>query len=59
MKRFSPIAKALAGAAVALTGGIAVGYADDSLTRGELWAAIAGGVTAGAAVFGVRNGPAE
>jgi hypothetical protein len=48
-------AKAIAGAAVALTGGIAVGYADDALTRGELWAAIAAGVAAGAAVFGIPN----
>lgn len=48
-------AKAIAGAAVALTGSIAVGYADDALTKGELWAAIAAGVAAGAVVFGVRN----
>lgn len=48
-------AKALAGALVALTGGIAVGYVDNALTQGELWSAIAAGVAAGAAVFGVPN----
>lgn len=48
-------AKAVAGALVALTAGIAVGYADDTLTKGEFWSAIAGGVAAGATVFGVRN----
>ena len=48
-------AKAIVAAAVALTGGIAVGYADDSLTTGELWTAIAAGVAALGATFGVRN----
>ncbi len=59
MKHVKPIAKALVAAAVALTGGIAVGYADDSLTQGELWTAIAAGVAAFGATFGVRNGSAE
>lgn len=48
--------KAIAAAIVAGVGGIAVGYADDVLRTGELWAAIAAAVTAGAAVFGIRNG---
>lgn len=51
----APIAKALVAAAVALTGGIAVGYADDALTRGELWTAIAAGVAALGATWGVPN----
>lgn len=48
-------AKAIAGAAVALTAGIAVGYADETLTKGEFWSAVAGAVAAGATVFGVPN----
>lgn len=55
LNRIKPIAKALVAGAVAVTGGIAVGYADDSLTRGELWTAIAAGVAALGATFGVRN----
>jgi hypothetical protein len=50
-----PYAKAVIAGAVALTGGIAVGYADNSLTTGELWTAIAAGVAALGATFGVRN----
>lgn len=48
-------AKAVAGALVALTGSIAVGYVDDALTKGEFWAAVAAGVAAGGAVLGIRN----
>lgn len=55
MDKFKPYAKALIAGAIALTGGIAVGYADDSLTRGELWTAIAAGLTGVGATFGVRN----
>ena len=54
--KIAPYAKALLATLVAGVGGIAVGYADDSLTKGEFWAAMAAAVTAGAAVFGVRNG---
>ena len=56
---FKPYAKAILAALVAGVGGIAVGYADDSLTKGEFWAAMAAAATAGAAVFGVRNGAPE
>lgn len=48
-------AKAIAATVVAVTGGIAVGYADDALTKGELWAAIAAGAVAAGAVFGIPN----
>lgn len=57
--KLKPYAKAILAALVAGVGGVAVGYADDSLTTGEFWAAMAAAVTAGAAVFGVRNGDAE
>ncbi|KRB73090.1 hypothetical protein ASE01_20150 [Nocardioides sp. Root190] len=56
MKYLKYVAKATTAAAIAGVGGVAVGYADDSLTRGELWAAIAAAVVAGGGVFGVRNG---
>lgn len=59
MKTFAPYAKAIAAAAVAGVGAIATGYADDSLTKGEFWSAAAVAVAAGAAVFGIRNSPAE
>jgi hypothetical protein len=48
-------AKAIAATLVALTGGIAVGYADNTLTTGETWAAIAAAAVAAGAVFGVPN----
>lgn len=48
-------AKAIAGAIVALVGGIAVGYVDDTLTKGEFWSAAAAATVAAAAVFGVPN----
>lgn len=57
--KLKPYAKAIAATLVALVGGIAVGYADDTLTTGEAWSAIAAAVTAGAAVFGIRNTPAD
>lgn len=59
MNKLKPYAKAVVAGAVALTGGIAVGYADDRLTTGELWTAIAAGVAALGATFGVRNGAGE
>ncbi|MCW2785259.1 MAG: hypothetical protein JWP74_1776 [Marmoricola sp.] len=52
-------AKAILAAAVALVGGIAVGYADDTLTRGEFWAAASAAVVALAGVFGIPNAPAD
>lgn len=59
MKHVTPYAKALVATAIAITGGVAVGYADDSLTKGELWTAIAAGVAALGATFGVPNRPAD
>lgn len=56
MKHLKYVAKAAAAAIVAGVGGIAVGYADDTLMTGELWAAIAAAVVAGGSVFGIRNG---
>lgn len=56
MKYLRYVAKAAAAAVVAGVGGIAVGYADDTLMTGELWAAIAAAVVAGGSVFGIRNG---
>lgn len=47
--------KAIAAGLVALTGGLAIGYVDDSLTKGELWTAIAAGVANAGVVFGVPN----
>lgn len=44
---------ALAGAAVAVTA-IGLGYADDTLTKGELWQAIGSGLTAAGAVLGLH-----
>ena len=48
-------AKALLAGAISFTGSLAVGYVDDSLTKGELWTAIAAGVAALGVVFGVPN----
>lgn len=48
-------AKAILAGVVALVGGIAVGYTDDSLTKGEFWAAASAAVVALASVFGVPN----
>lgn len=59
MKYLPTIAKALVAAAIAVTGGIAVGYADETLTRGELWTAIAAGVAALGVTWGVPNGKAR
>lgn len=47
--------KAILAGLIALVGGIAVGYADDSLTKGELWAAAAAGLVALGGVFQVPN----
>lgn len=58
-KKISPYAKAVAATVIAGVGGIAVGYADDTLTRGEFWAAISLGLVAGGGVFGIRNGTPE
>lgn len=55
--KIRPYAKALAATVIAGVGAIAVGYADDALTRGELWAAISVGLAAGGAVFGIPNRP--
>lgn len=52
-------AKAIAATVIAGVGGIAVGYTDDTLTRGEFWAAISLGLVAGGGVFGIRNGTTE
>jgi hypothetical protein len=57
--KLKPYAKAILAAAVAGTGSIATGFADGRLVAGEIAAAVAVAVAAGAAVFGVRNGPAE
>lgn len=48
-------AKALIATAIAFTGSLATGYADDSLTKGEFWIAVAAGVAALGFVFGVPN----
>lgn len=48
-------AKAFLAAAIALVGGIAVGFADDTLTKGEFWAAAAAGLVALGGVFQVPN----
>lgn len=53
----APYAKAIAAFLVALTGALAVGAADNTITLGEGLAALATAVAAGAAVFGVRNRP--
>lgn len=52
-------AKAFVAGAVALVGGIAVGYADESLTKGEFWTAAAAGLTALAGAFSVPNQQAD
>lgn len=59
MNKLSPYAKAIVAAIVAGVGGIATGYADEALTTGEIWAAIALGLATGGAVFGVPNRPVE
>lgn len=48
-------AKAFLAAAVALVGGIAVGFADDTLTKGEFWAAAAAALVALGGVFQIPN----
>lgn len=55
MKNLKPYAKAIAAAVIAGVGGIALGYADDVLSKGELWGAISLGLVAGGGVFGVPN----
>lgn len=52
---FSPYAKAILAALIAGVGGIALGYADDTLSKGELWGAISLGLVAGGGVFGIPN----
>jgi len=54
-KEMNAYAKAIAGAVVALVGGIAVGYVDDTLTKGEFWSAAAAATVAAGAVFGIPN----
>lgn len=49
--------KAILGGLVALTGSLAVGLVDNALTIGEGATALAAGVAAYAAVYGVRNEP--
>lgn len=48
-------AKALVAALIALVGGIAVGYTDDTLTKGEFWAAAAASLVALGGVFQIPN----
>lgn len=48
-------AKAILAGLIALVGGIAVGYTDDTLTKGEFWAAAAAGFVALGGVFQVPN----
>lgn len=55
MKVVTPIAKALLAGAIAGTGAIAVGYTDGALTTAEVWTAVASGLTALGAVWGVPN----
>jgi hypothetical protein len=57
--KIKPYAKAILAAAVAGSGSIATGFADGQLVAGEIAVAVAAAVAAGAAVFGVRNGPVE
>lgn len=52
-------AKAILAGLIALVGGIAVGYTDESLTKGEFWAAAAAGLVALGSVFQVPNAEAE
>lgn len=59
IKYLKPYAKAVGAAVIAGVGGIALGYVDDSLTKGEFWGAISLGLAAAGAVFGIRNSPAE
>lgn len=49
--------KALMALVITLVGGIAVGYADDSLTKGEFWSALAAALVSGGGVYGVSNKP--
>lgn len=55
MNALTPYAKALVALVVTGIGAIATGYADDTLTKGELWAALAAAAAAGGAVFGIGN----
>lgn len=48
-------AKAILAGVIALVGGIAVGYADDTLTKGEFWAAAAAAAVALGGVFQIPN----
>jgi hypothetical protein len=50
-----PYAKAILAALIAGVGGIALGYTDDALSKGELWGSISLGLVAGGGVFGVPN----
>lgn len=52
-------AKAILAGLIALVGGIAVGYTDESLTKGEFWAAAAAGLVALGSVFQVPNAEAD
>lgn len=54
--KIKPYAKAVLAFLVPLAGGIAAGYADDRLTTGEVWSAIAVALATGGAVFGVSDG---
>lgn len=47
--------KAILAGLIAIVGGIAVGYTDDSLTRGEFWTALSAGLVALGGVFQVPN----
>ena len=55
MNKIKPYAKAVLAFAIPLAGGIAAGYADDRLTTGEIWSAVAVALATGGAVYGVRN----
>lgn len=55
MSKLLPYAKALVGGGIAFAGAMAVGYADDVLTQGELWFSIGTGLGGLAGVFAVPN----
>jgi hypothetical protein len=57
--KLAPYAKAVIAGAVAFTGAVAVGFADNSITTGEWWTAAAAGVAALGATFGIPNAKAE
>lgn len=54
----STIRKALTAAGVGLVGALGTALADGDLTGAETLIAVSVGLTAGAAVYGVRNTPA-